>query len=592
MSPQFDGSDQHRIRRGPVLPRLEIRTRREKAADICAASQRRESADLHREHLQVPWKTALGFARLFQLLLMLAQHVQHSRQVLPVDPCAVQKPVIRIELAQRVQRRARAIDSHRGFCERIDSVRAGRELDHRAGRLECHFRIALANREYPCQVRPIERRETRRRTLHDMRERLRRRELPDIHVGIGGENEREPERGVRRRCAFEMHDRATRVELGETIQPGDEFLIGLERGWLTGGGRPTVEPRIEQRCERRHDSLAQRFHRLERLPQRGRYRIYGTQQSSIFCGGDLHLKPDTVALAVITTGNHGSRTRRLSQGADRRRIAQTGTGCHGRCHHRHRGHDFDEARLRESLRHPIGGHEPEVIERCITRAIFHRRDRHAALVKRGRRLLEKQAACRNSHQRHDDTRREHPAPAPSREDAARRCAHAMGSPSEPRDECLRAGEAVVRQRRDRLRDDVLYCARHARRRLAQRRTRFQRGPVMDQPLGECDDCRFSRKHLEQDTAEAVHVRARIGRQAEGLLGTHVPRRADGLARLRDREIAGGADRARDAEIGNHRVVRREQNVFRLDVAVDDALRVGERERVSDVAGNVQRRLES
>src|SRR5207253_9040602 len=68
-------------------------------------------------------------------------------------------------------------------------------------------------------------------------------------------------------------------------------------------------------------------------------------------------------------------------------------------------------------------------------------------------------------------------------------------------------------------------------------------------------------------------------------------RADRLARLGERQAARGADRARDAEVGDDRVVAREEDVLRLDVTVNDALDMGERQRVGGVARDLEGRFE-
>src|SRR5439155_4864774 len=92
--------------------------------------------------------------------------------------------------------------------------------------------------------------------------------------------------------------------------------------------------------------------------------------------------------------------------------------------------------------------------------------------------------------------------------------------------------------------------------------------------------------------EAVNVGPGV-EVAEGhrLLRAHVAGRPDLLARLREREAPGSADGARDPEIGYNRVRARQQDVLGLDVAVDDPLGMGERERVGDVARDVQRVFE-
>ena len=74
-----------------------------------------------------------------------------------------------------------------------------------------------------------------------------------------------------------------------------------------------------------------------------------------------------------------------------------------------------------------------------------------------------------------------------------------------------------------------------------------------------------------------------GRVASELFRCHVRGRADRDARRRDAaDRHGGAERFRDAEVGDERVRPLAQDVARLDVAVDDASRVSERERVDHV----------
>src|SRR5262245_60120260 len=88
-----------------------------------------------------------------------------------------------------------------------------------------------------------------------------------------------------------------------------------------------------------------------------------------------------------------------------------------------------------------------------------------------------------------------------------------------------------------------------------------------------------------------------------LLRAHVSRRADGEAGTRYALTAGRVGRAGDAEVAHERVDRQhftrvtdgaslatagEQDVFRLDVAMDDAVRVGVGERVRDLPGDAKR----
>ena len=80
-----------------------------------------------------------------------------------------------------------------------------------------------------------------------------------------------------------------------------------------------------------------------------------------------------------------------------------------------------------------------------------------------------------------------------------------------------------------------------------------------------------------------------------LLGAHVVRGADQHAGLRQRGARlvsrGGADGARDPEVRHHGVSRLEQDVLRLDVAMDHAPLVRVVERVSHLARDSQRVLE-
>ncbi len=95
--------------------------------------------------------------------------------------------------------------------------------------------------------------------------------------------------------------------------------------------------------------------------------------------------------------------------------------------------------------------------------------------------------------------------------------------------------------------------------------------------------------FERDAPEREHVRARIDAGiAARLLGRHVPGRADGGAGARPR---GRSRDARDAEIEHFYAVDRasvEEDVARLDVAVEHAARVGRGERARDAAGERDR----
>ena len=101
--------------------------------------------------------------------------------------------------------------------------------------------------------------------------------------------------------------------------------------------------------------------------------------------------------------------------------------------------------------------------------------------------------------------------------------------------------------------------------------------------------RLAGEHLVHHARQAVDVA--LGRDvlaAHRLLGAHVRRRADGHARACQPLPSSHAHRARDAEIGHERATVGEQDVLRLDVAMDDALRVRVRQRLGDLLRQVER----
>jgi hypothetical protein len=115
-----------------------------------------------------------------------------------------------------------------------------------------------------------------------------------------------------------------------------------------------------------------------------------------------------------------------------------------------------------------------------------------------------------------------------------------------------------------------------------------------------------RGHFVEHDAKRKKIGARVERLAEHLLGRHVSDRAHGCARtgeLRrvdaDRGHGSGFVAAslcrhdfREAEVQNLRVAALcDENIGRLNVAVDDAVGVGGVERVGDLDGEVEQRLE-
>jgi hypothetical protein len=79
-----------------------------------------------------------------------------------------------------------------------------------------------------------------------------------------------------------------------------------------------------------------------------------------------------------------------------------------------------------------------------------------------------------------------------------------------------------------------------------------------------------------------------GRFSDGLLGTHVGQRSNHESDLGYLGISRRRKRPGDAEIGDPRVAAGQQDVLRLDVAMDDAPAVGVAQRVGHLAGYPKR----
>ena len=105
------------------------------------------------------------------------------------------------------------------------------------------------------------------------------------------------------------------------------------------------------------------------------------------------------------------------------------------------------------------------------------------------------------------------------------------------------------------------------------------------------------KHFVEYAGEAVHVRPSIDPVAlEDLLGTHVRRGADGQSRigklLAGKRVSGRFRQgARQTEVRDQRVIAREQDVARLDVAVQNALCVCLVQRVGHLEGEPDRYID-
>src|SRR5207247_4134606 len=97
--------------------------------------------------------------------------------------------------------------------------------------------------------------------------------------------------------------------------------------------------------------------------------------------------------------------------------------------------------------------------------------------------------------------------------------------------------------------------------------------------------RLAGEHLIQDRGEGVDVAARVDEAVPGrLFRAHVLRRAEGQARFREPRASGGGEGERDAEVRHYGLAVLEQDVLRLDVAVDHAVAMRVIERTGDATG--------
>ncbi len=199
-------------------------------------------------------------------------------------------------------------------------------------------------------------------------------------------------------------------------------------------------------------------------------------------------------------------------------------------------------------------------------------------------------------------------PPPSQESpqhvraSARSRLHRLAAPvtSEVVGECARVGVARARLHAERLPDDRVEVAAQPLRRhgaglssgLARRRRRGvhqllhggREGHLAHLPR------RPPREELVEHDAEGVDVRGRRDRAAGELLGRRV--RGGEVECVRRLAVSGGLEDLRDAEVEElHAPVAGDEDVRGLQVAVDDEVRVRERDRVADLAEQLEPPLE-
>ena len=123
----------------------------------------------------------------------------------------------------------------------------------------------------------------------------------------------------------------------------------------------------------------------------------------------------------------------------------------------------------------------------------------------------------------------------------------------------------------------------------------ERGRLLGEDLGDdglragAGERRLAGEHLVGHGAERVHVAPGADLAlAHRLLGRHVGRRAERHPGLRHAVAAGLLHGEGDAEVGDQGGAVLEQDVLRLDVAMDDALAVGVVERGGDLPREPER----
>ncbi len=117
---------------------------------------------------------------------------------------------------------------------------------------------------------------------------------------------------------------------------------------------------------------------------------------------------------------------------------------------------------------------------------------------------------------------------------------------------------------------------HVGRRLGQMELEHDR-------LVSVDERRLARQALEEHAPERVEIATVIDLLESGdLLRAHVGRGADGNPRAREAILPRRRNRPSDTEVEQHGPMRRENDVLRLDVAVDEAAFVRMLERAQQL----------
>ena len=105
-------------------------------------------------------------------------------------------------------------------------------------------------------------------------------------------------------------------------------------------------------------------------------------------------------------------------------------------------------------------------------------------------------------------------------------------------------------------------------------------------LGFALEGQAARKHLVEDDPQGPDVGSGVDVLAEELLGRHVGDGPDGAAGPGQAGLAGDLGQAEIGDPGD--ALLRDEDVGRLDVAVDDAVRMGGGQAVGDLGGEGER----
>src|SRR5207244_3432575 len=187
-----------------------------------------ERAHLGREHGEVGRVASPTFERLLQLAAVIAHQMAAERQIEPIDRPAAEQAAIGPECGEGRDHFAGAIERQRALRDQPQRLRIRRDGGHLARGLEGALPVALALNEHPREVMLVEGSEATRSALHRVCDRVRRRVLPQVHMLVRREDQREPEGRVLLRGAPEVLDGATRDELHHAIQSLDELLVSTE----------------------------------------------------------------------------------------------------------------------------------------------------------------------------------------------------------------------------------------------------------------------------------------------------------------------------------------------------------------------------